>query len=211
MSSRPHFSSVSSSPSWLSSPSFCRLLANTTMEILSEPPCHSFVSASLISNTTSAFLNELCLTPCCFSSYSVTGGYLYITIIYNISVSLALYALFLFFFATSDLLRPFEPVLKFLTIKSVIFLSFWQGGLLCILILYVQYSSQAVYWHFCKPSTILLRTTILSLMSHVRQCTYSFFFHKTYVAEVTCSTLKKYENTICSMAAVLNQGVSANF
>lgn len=58
---------------------------------------------------------------------SVNGGYLYITIIYNFSVSLSLYALFLFFFATSDLLRPYEPVLKFLTIKSVIFLSFWQG------------------------------------------------------------------------------------
>lgn len=59
----------------------------------------------------------------------MNGGYLYITIIYNISVSLALYALFLFFFTTSDLLRPYEPVLKFLTIKSVIFLSFWQGAL----------------------------------------------------------------------------------
>ncbi|KAI1896162.1 hypothetical protein AGOR_G00091970 [Albula goreensis] len=65
--------------------------------------------------------------------FSVTGGYLYITIIYNFSVSLALYALFLFYFATSDLLRPYEPVLKFLTIKSVIFLSFWQGMILAIL------------------------------------------------------------------------------
>lgn len=44
------------------------------------------------------------------------------------SVSLALYALFLFYFATRELLQPFEPVLKFLTIKAVIFLSFWQGG-----------------------------------------------------------------------------------
>lgn len=65
--------------------------------------------------------------------FNVTGGYLYITIIYNFSVSLALYSLFLFYFATSDLLRPFEPVLKFLTIKSVIFLSFWQGMVLAIL------------------------------------------------------------------------------
>ncbi|XP_032115752.1 transmembrane protein 184A isoform X2 [Sapajus apella] len=32
-----------------------------------------------------------------------------------------------------ELLRPFEPVLKFLTIKAVIFLSFWQGLLLAIL------------------------------------------------------------------------------
>ncbi|KAI7803842.1 transmembrane protein 184A isoform X2 [Triplophysa rosa] len=65
--------------------------------------------------------------------FNVTGGYLYITIVYNISVSLALYALFLFYFTTSDLLRAYEPVLKFLTIKSVIFLSFWQGMVLAIL------------------------------------------------------------------------------
>ena len=55
-------------------------------------------------------------------------SYLYITLIYNFSISLALYALFLFYFATRDLLRPFDPVLKFFTVKSVIFLSFWQGG-----------------------------------------------------------------------------------
>uniref|UniRef100_A0A8C4SIF5 Transmembrane protein 184a n=1 Tax=Erpetoichthys calabaricus TaxID=27687 RepID=A0A8C4SIF5_ERPCA len=65
--------------------------------------------------------------------FNVKSGYLYISIIYNFSVSLALYALFLFYFATSDLLRPFEPILKFLTIKSVIFLSFWQGMLLALL------------------------------------------------------------------------------
>lgn len=61
--------------------------------------------------------------------WSPDGGYIYITVIYNISVSLALYGLFLFYFATRDLLTPFEPVLKFCTVKSVIFLSFWQGTL----------------------------------------------------------------------------------
>ncbi|XP_043285122.1 transmembrane protein 184B isoform X3 [Venturia canescens] len=65
--------------------------------------------------------------------WSPNGGYIYVTIIYNISVSLALYGLFLFYFATRDLLTPFEPVLKFCTVKSVIFLSFWQGVLLAVL------------------------------------------------------------------------------
>ncbi|KAH0952645.1 hypothetical protein HN011_006058 [Eciton burchellii] len=65
--------------------------------------------------------------------WSPDSGYIYITVIYNISVSLALYGLFLFYFATRDLLTPFEPVLKFCTVKSVIFLSFWQGVLLAIL------------------------------------------------------------------------------
>lgn len=59
---------------------------------------------------------------------SIRSGYLYVTLLYNASVSLALYALTLFYFATRELLRPFEPVLKFLTVKAVVFLSFWQGG-----------------------------------------------------------------------------------
>lgn len=56
-----------------------------------------------------------------------SSGFLYVTLIYNVSVSLALYALFLFYFATRELLSPYDPVWKFLTVKSVIFLSFWQG------------------------------------------------------------------------------------
>lgn len=62
-----------------------------------------------------------------FLYYSPDSGYLYITIIYNISITIALYALGYFYLATKDLLRPYDPVLKFATVKSVIFLSFWQG------------------------------------------------------------------------------------
>ncbi|XP_029649442.1 transmembrane protein 184B-like [Octopus sinensis] len=65
-------------------------------------------------------------------NFSPASGYLYITIIYNISITLALYGLFLFYFATKELLSPFEPVLKFFTVKSVIFLSFWQGVVLAV-------------------------------------------------------------------------------
>ena len=66
-------------------------------------------------------------------NWSLADGYIYTMLIYNFSVSVALYALFLFYFATKDLLRPYEPVLKFCTIKSVIFLSYWQGFLLAVL------------------------------------------------------------------------------
>ncbi|XP_034395044.1 transmembrane protein 184B isoform X3 [Cyclopterus lumpus] len=65
--------------------------------------------------------------------FNVASGYLYVTIIYNVSVSLSLYALFLFYFATHELLVPYNPMLKFFMVKSVIFLSFWQGVLLAIL------------------------------------------------------------------------------
>ncbi|XP_063727539.1 transmembrane protein 184B-like isoform X2 [Symsagittifera roscoffensis] len=66
-------------------------------------------------------------------NWSTKSGYLYVTIVYNISVSVALYGLFLFYQATADMLTPYRPVLKFLSVKSVIFLSFWQGMLLAIL------------------------------------------------------------------------------
>ncbi|XP_055984392.1 transmembrane protein 184A [Sorex fumeus] len=65
--------------------------------------------------------------------FSIHSGYLYVTLTYNASASLALYALLLFYFTTRELLQPFEPVLKFLTIKAIVFLSFWQGMLLAIL------------------------------------------------------------------------------
>lgn len=65
--------------------------------------------------------------------WSPDSGYLYITIVYNVSVSLALYGLFMFYNATKELLIPFDPMLKFFTVKSVIFLSFWQGVLLAVL------------------------------------------------------------------------------
>ena len=58
-------------------------------------------------------------------------GYIYCTVIYNISVSLAIYGLVLFYSATKEMLGKYNPVLKFFCIKSVIFLSFWQG-MLCI-------------------------------------------------------------------------------
>jgi len=65
-------------------------------------------------------------------NWSPSEGYLYTTIIYNISISIALYALFLFYFATKDILRPYDPALKFFSVKAVIFLSFWQGVFLAI-------------------------------------------------------------------------------
>lgn len=62
-------------------------------------------------------------------NFSANQAYLYVTIIYTISYSMALYALALFYVACRDLLRPFNPVPKFIMIKSVVFLTYWQGVL----------------------------------------------------------------------------------
>ncbi|XP_048439424.1 transmembrane protein 184A [Pyrus x bretschneideri] len=62
-------------------------------------------------------------------NFSPRQSYLYLTIIYTISYTTALYALALFYFACRDLLQPFNPVPKFIIIKSVVFLTYWQGVL----------------------------------------------------------------------------------
>ncbi|XP_022863836.1 transmembrane protein 184B isoform X2 [Olea europaea var. sylvestris] len=63
-------------------------------------------------------------------NFSPMQSYLYLTIIYTISYSVALYALALFYVACRDLLQPFNPVPKFIIIKSVVFLTYWQGVLI---------------------------------------------------------------------------------
>jgi len=65
--------------------------------------------------------------------WSAHSGYLYVTMIYNFSVSLALYGLLLFYQATKDLLSPYDPIWKFGCVKSIIFLSFWQGVILAVM------------------------------------------------------------------------------
>lgn len=45
---------------------------------------------------------------------------------YNITYTVALYALLLFYLGAHDLLAPYNPLLKFVLVKSVIFMTFWQ-------------------------------------------------------------------------------------
>ncbi|KAI1334813.1 DUF300-domain-containing protein [Xylariaceae sp. FL0016] len=64
----------------------------------------------------------------------VSSGYLWSGILYNISVTVSLYALGLFWVCMHNDLVPFRPVPKFLCIKLIIFASYWQGFFLSILV-----------------------------------------------------------------------------
>jgi hypothetical protein len=64
----------------------------------------------------------------------LTSGYMWSGIAYNISVTLSLYSLGMFWVCMSKDLQPFRPVPKFLCIKLIIFASYWQGFLLSILV-----------------------------------------------------------------------------
>lgn len=63
----------------------------------------------------------------------LTSGYLWSGIFYNLSVTLSLYSLAMFWVCMSQDLQPFRPMPKFLCIKLIIFASYWQGFFLSIL------------------------------------------------------------------------------
>ncbi|XP_077243273.1 uncharacterized protein LOC143883842 [Tasmannia lanceolata] len=56
------------------------------------------------------------------------------SIILNISVSLALYSLVVFYHVFAKELAPHKPLSKFLCIKGIVFFCFWQGIMLEILV-----------------------------------------------------------------------------
>ncbi|SPQ19974.1 6963b4b5-7389-48e2-ac6a-72e338cd0e49 [Thermothielavioides terrestris] len=62
------------------------------------------------------------------------SGYFWSGIIYNVSVTVSLYSLGLFWVCMHNDLKPFRPVPKFLCIKLIIFASYWQGFFLSILV-----------------------------------------------------------------------------
>lgn len=59
--------------------------------------------------------------------FEFSSGYLYLSGINNVSISLSLYCLVLFYMATEERLKPFSPFAKFLCIKAILFFSFWQA------------------------------------------------------------------------------------
>lgn len=62
------------------------------------------------------------------------SGYMWLGIVYNLSITVSLYCLGLFWLCLVDDLKPYRPVPKFMCIKAVIFFSYWQGFALAILV-----------------------------------------------------------------------------
>jgi hypothetical protein len=59
---------------------------------------------------------------------------MYLSGINNVSISLSLYCLVLFYMATEERLKPFSPFSKFLCIKAILFFSFWQACAFTVLL-----------------------------------------------------------------------------
>lgn len=60
--------------------------------------------------------------------------YFYVTVIENVIYGTALFYLVLFFTATKSALQQYNPWLKFAVVKGLVFVTFWQGLAIAILV-----------------------------------------------------------------------------
>ncbi|CAH0487961.1 unnamed protein product [Peronospora farinosa] len=76
------------------------------------------------------FFAALSLLMLACGKYNTVMYQLSLVVVYNISYSVAVYGLWIFYLATKHIMEPFNPVLKFFAVKGVVFLTFWQNSLL---------------------------------------------------------------------------------
>ncbi|AEE86918.1 organic solute transporter ostalpha protein (DUF300) [Arabidopsis thaliana] len=69
----------------------------------------------------------------CEGEFKWGCGYPYLAVVLNFSQSWALYCLVQFYGATKDELAHIQPLAKFLTFKSIVFLTWWQGVAIALL------------------------------------------------------------------------------
>ncbi|TPX31951.1 hypothetical protein SmJEL517_g04848 [Synchytrium microbalum] len=76
---------------------------------------------------------------------SWTSAYMWISLIYNMSVCTAMYFLIMFYYICSKDLQPYRPLPKFICIKAIIFFSFWQGLTISFLVALGAIRAKGVY------------------------------------------------------------------
>ncbi|KAL3322731.1 hypothetical protein AABB24_040029 [Solanum stoloniferum] len=69
----------------------------------------------------------------CEGDFKWNCGYPYMAVVLNFSQSWALYCLVQFYTITKDELSHIKPLYKFLTFKSIVFLTWWQGLAIALL------------------------------------------------------------------------------
>eukprot|EP01102_Stenamoeba_stenopodia_P009243 TRINITY_DN2723_c0_g1_i1.p1 TRINITY_DN2723_c0_g1~~TRINITY_DN2723_c0_g1_i1.p1 ORF type:complete len:590 (+),score=132.71 TRINITY_DN2723_c0_g1_i1:191-1960(+) len=115
-------------------------------------------------------------------SFEPGYGYLWIALVDNTSICVAMYYLILFYLATEPELKRFRPVPKFLCVKAVVFFSFWQSVLIAALL----------YFNIIKTEDMAggLEDMILCIeMFLIALCHIYAFGHNTYRDEEVSASL----------------------
>ncbi|KAK6154313.1 hypothetical protein DH2020_008561 [Rehmannia glutinosa] len=100
------------------------------------------------------------------------------TIILNVSVSLALYSLVVFYHVFAKELAPHKPLAKFLCVKGIVFFCFWQGFVLDILVA-MEIVKSNHFWLDVEH----LEEALQNMLVIVEMVFFSLFMQYAYTAE----------------------------
>lgn len=111
------------------------------------------------------------------NSFSLARLHFYVFFFSNVSQMWALYCLVMFYVALKNELAPFNPVLKFVIVKAVVFFCFWQGMGLGLLA-YMGYIQGTADFDSAQ-----IVEAIQELLVCVEMVIVSFLFHKAFPVE----------------------------
>ncbi|XP_063699065.1 transmembrane protein 184C [Culicoides brevitarsis] len=122
-------------------------------------------------------------------------AYIYILFINNISQTLAMYCLVLFYKANRQELSPMKPLPKFLCIKAVIFFSFFQGVLIEFLVYFGFISNVFGEDDFDKTDPHLLSTKLQNFLICIEMFLAAVAHHYSFPHKPFHINAPNYDNT----------------
>ncbi|KAJ6852612.1 protein LAZ1-like protein 1 [Iris pallida] len=98
-------------------------------------------------------------------------GYPYLAVVLNFSQTWALYCLIQFYSVTKEKLDPIKPLAKFLTFKSTVFLTWWQGVIIAFL-----FSTGFLKGHLAQKLTTRIQDYIICIEMGISAVVHLYVF-----------------------------------
>lgn len=83
-------------------------------------------------------------------TFDATRGFFWAAMLTNLSQGWALYCLVLFYKGLHNELAPMKPLAKFMSVKALVFFSFWQSLVIALLVRQVMYVGGVGGWSSVK-------------------------------------------------------------
>ncbi|XP_068135380.1 transmembrane protein 184C [Hyperolius riggenbachi] len=117
--------------------------------------------------------------------FNLKNAWTYLVIINNASQVFAMYCLVLFYIVLREELNPIQPVGKFLCVKLVVFVSFWQAVLIALMVKVGIISEDRVWdWKTVKDVATGLQDFVICVEMFLAAIAHHFSFsYKPYVQE----------------------------
>uniref|UniRef100_A0A8C6U1S5 Transmembrane protein 184C n=1 Tax=Neogobius melanostomus TaxID=47308 RepID=A0A8C6U1S5_9GOBI len=118
-------------------------------------------------------------------NFSSKNAWTYLVIFNNMSQLFAMYCLVLFYRALRDELSPIKPVGKFLCVKMVVFVSFWQAVFIALLVKAGVISEDQTWdWHSVEAVATGLQDFVICVEMFLAAIAHHFSFtYKPYIQE----------------------------